>query len=210
MPRTTAARRPRAPRGQGERLRADILDAAGRLLADTGDEAKVSIRAVADAVGVTPPSIYLHFADKDALLAEVCDVRFREFDRVVESAGVAADADPLAGLAARGRAYVAFGLANPEHYRLLFMTRRAPVASGADPWEGHEAGRAAFEHLVAATARAIAAGAIAGEPTSVALQLWAAMHGVTSLLIALPGFPWPDPDQLVGDTMRTLVAGLRP
>lgn len=65
-------RRRRAPRGSGVYLRDEILDAATQLLLDTGHAKAVSIRAVAQRVGVTPPSIYLHFADKDALLDAVC------------------------------------------------------------------------------------------------------------------------------------------
>jgi AcrR family transcriptional regulator len=56
-------RRRRARRGEGEKLREEILEAAERLLLQTGSEEMVQVRAVAEAVGVTPPSIYLHFAD---------------------------------------------------------------------------------------------------------------------------------------------------
>ena len=119
---TSATRRARARRGQGERLREEILAAAENLLIETGDEGAVSIRAIADAAGVTPPSIYLHFADKTELLAAVCEVRFQDFDRCLEEAAAGVD-DPLEALWARGRAYVRFWLDNPEHYRILFMTR---------------------------------------------------------------------------------------
>ena len=47
--------RSRSPRGQGEQLREEILEAAQSLLMETASEDAVSIRAVADAVGVTPP-----------------------------------------------------------------------------------------------------------------------------------------------------------
>ena len=70
--------RPRARKGQGDLLRTDILEAAERLLLETGSEDAVSIRAVADATGVTPPSIYRHFRDKQHLLFEVCA---RQMDR---------------------------------------------------------------------------------------------------------------------------------
>ena len=50
-------RRSRAPRGFGDRLRDEILDAATELLLDTGHARSVSIRSVAQRVGVTPPSI---------------------------------------------------------------------------------------------------------------------------------------------------------
>jgi AcrR family transcriptional regulator len=65
---SAANRRPRLPRGEGRRLRGEIMAAAERLLIDTGSQEAVSIRAVADAVGVTPPSIYRHFADKSELI----------------------------------------------------------------------------------------------------------------------------------------------
>ena len=117
---STPSRRARARRGEGPRLREEILAAATRLLVETGDEEAVSIRAVAEAVGVTPPSIYLHFADKTELIFAVCEEQFRQLD--AEMAGAEAGAaDPLEALRRRGQAYVRFGLGNAEHYRVLFM-----------------------------------------------------------------------------------------
>ena len=72
--------RPRSRRGEGDALRDEILDAAERLIVRAGDADAVSIRAIADAVGVSPPAIYLHFPDKDALVSAVCERRFEEFD----------------------------------------------------------------------------------------------------------------------------------
>jgi AcrR family transcriptional regulator len=64
---TPAASRRRARKGEGELLREEILDAAEALLIEKGHPDAVSIRAVAARVGVSPPAIYLHFADKDEL-----------------------------------------------------------------------------------------------------------------------------------------------
>src|SRR5215218_3182218 len=104
---TPATTRRRAKRGQGDLLRADILAAAEQLLIQTGDQGAVSIRAIADAAGVTPPSIYLHFADKTELLGAVCEARFADLSRYMEVAtrGIA---DPTEVLWAIGRAYVRF------------------------------------------------------------------------------------------------------
>ena len=77
-------RRPRAPRGSGDRLRGEILDAATDLLLETERARAVSIRSVARRVGVTPPSIYLHFADKDALLDAVCARCFEKLDEEMQ------------------------------------------------------------------------------------------------------------------------------
>lgn len=204
---TTAARQPRARarRGDGERLRAEILAATEQLLIQTGDQEAVSIRAIADKVGVTPPSIYLHFADKDELLAAVCEARFADLDRYMEEAAAGAG-DPLGALWARGRAYVQFGLENPEHYRILFMTR--PVAGAATTLD-RLPGLTAFGHLVDEVARCMDAGALAaGDAFLTATALWSGVHGVTSLLIARPDFPWPDVDVLLAHVVAVNERGL--
>ncbi len=204
-------RRSRSRRGEGDSLRAEILAATARLLVESGDEGKVSVRAVADAVGVTPPSIYLHFADKDALILEVCEQSFRAFDDDQESAGAAYD-DPVESLRARGHAYARFGLANREAYRILFMTRTEReielTGSGDEP---PPAGVVALTHFVAAVGRCIDAGAFApADPLVTALQLWAGLHGLVSLVICEEGFPWPPVDVLVDGILDMQCRGLAP
>jgi AcrR family transcriptional regulator len=191
-------RRARARRGEGERLRAEILEAAARLLFESGDESAVSIRAVAEAVGVTPPSIYLHFADKDALMWEVCEEQFRKLDEAVAAATAGVE-DPLEAIRRCGRAYVEFGLSNPQGYRVLFMGFGHDVPHSVDPDPGSKT-PAAFAHVVETVRRGIQAGRFREErPELLALGLWAAAHGITSLLIALPGFPWPPDRQAMID-----------
>ena len=202
-----ATRRARARRGEGELLRAEILAAAEKLLIQTGDEGAVSIRAIADAAGVTPPSIYLHFADKTELLAAVCEARFQDFDRYLEDASAGID-DPLEALRARGRAYVRFGLENPEHYRILFMTR--PGAERPQRAVEDLPGMTAFSRLVEDVARGMGAGLLTtGDPFLVATGLWSNVHGVTSLLIARPDFPWPDLDRLLDHVLAAAIRGLQ-
>src|ERR687889_2900768 len=111
-----AAVRPRSARGKGAELRGELLRAAMDLLTETGEEDAVSLRAVAQRVGVSVPSIYLHFADKQALLDAVCEEVFAALDTAMQSA--AADApNVFEGLRRQGVAYVEFAIANPEHYR---------------------------------------------------------------------------------------------
>src|SRR5262249_57078023 len=108
-PATPTATRTRARRGEGELLRAEILDAAERLLVETGNEDSVSIRAISEAVGVTPPSIYLHFPDKEALLFAVCDRQFAIFQAALNAAARSSD-DPGEALERRGEAARRFGV----------------------------------------------------------------------------------------------------
>jgi AcrR family transcriptional regulator len=204
----TRGTRRRARRGEGELLREDILSAAERLLMDTGDQQAVSIRAVADAVGVTPPSIYLHFADKQDLLFAVCERHFQRFDRAVERAAAGAP-DPLEALRRRGRAYIQFGLDNPEHYRILFMTK--PERQPAMWTPERMASAFAFWNHVGAVQACLDAGLIrSGDAVEVAVHLWAAVHGITALFIANPDFPWPDRERLIEEFLELLVRGLAP
>src|SRR4051794_7641197 len=82
-------RRQRAPRGSGDRLRHEIIDAATELLLETGQARAVSIRSVAQRAGVTSPSIYLHFDDKDALLDAVCARYLARLDQAMEQVATA-------------------------------------------------------------------------------------------------------------------------
>jgi AcrR family transcriptional regulator len=200
--------RRRAARGQGELLREEILDATERLLIQSGgDDGAVSIRAVSDAVGVTPPSIYLHFEDKNELIFAVCERHFTELDRRLEAAAAGSD-DPLQSLKLRGRAYVRFGVEHPGPYRILFMSK----PSAAPEWWTHERVQesASFMHLVGAIQRCLDADVIApGDPVQISVVVWAAVHGVTSLLISKSTLPWPEPDALADYMCDVLVDGLR-
>jgi AcrR family transcriptional regulator len=164
----------------------------------------MSIRAVADAAGVTPPSIYMHFADKTDLVYAVCERHFRELDAYVESALAGID-DPYERLATRGHAYIRFGLDHGEQYRVLFM--------GADTPEHYTAEKmsemAGFQHLVVNVQECMDTGGIApGDPILVSVGLWALVHGVTSLLVSKPSFPWPPVDELVDHVLAVYAAGL--
>ena len=130
---------------------------------------------MADAVGVTPPSIYLHFADKSALLFAVCEEQFRAFDDYVESRCAHIE-DPIEQLQARGQAYIRFGIEHPEPYRLMFMTRASSMPRPEDSLSD----ASGFGHLVENVQRAQAAGAIA-EPTPhlLAPGRWALVPGTT-------------------------------
>ena len=191
--RTTSTRRARARRGEGERLRDDILHAAERLLIKTGDADAVSIRAVAEAVGVTPPSIYLHFADKTDLIFQVCQQHLERFHEHMRAAVEGVD-DPVQWLETIGSAYIRWGLDNPEHYRILFMSKPTEVPDHVDKQDVIMSG--VLRDVLAVAARAVDEGKLTGDPALIGYGAWAAAHGLTSLLISCPDMPWPDLGQL--------------
>jgi len=158
----------------------------------------VSIRAVAEAVGVTPPSIYLHFADKNDLLnAVVIDV-FGELDKAMVAAGEP-EPTPLGRLRAYGRAYVRFAVTHPEHYRIAAME---PCIDGVNEVDETLAS-SAFAHMNSTVDDCIADGTFEGDPIQITFELWAVAHGVASLLVAKPYLPWGDIDDF---TDRVLCA----
>jgi AcrR family transcriptional regulator len=198
------ARRSRARRGRGADLRDEIVAAAAQLLAESGDEEAVSIRRIADAVGVTPPSIYLHFADKAHLILAVCEDRLTGLDRRLDEAADGAD-DPVDAVLRRCRAYIDFGRENPEHYRIVFLSR--PVGSER---LSEVSGTAVLEHMVEAVQRGIDAGAIvADDAGALALRLWFTVHGLTSLLLSKAAGDLPAADPLIDDTLAWLGTVLR-
>ncbi len=195
-------RRRRAPRGSGDQLRDEILDAATDLLLATGKAKEVSIRSVAQRVGVTPPSIYLHFTDKDTLLDAVCA---RYFEALHEQMQSAAEGQPtmLDVLRAQGLAYVRFATATPELYRIATMGESRP-GSDVDV----TLASSAFVHLRDSVEALMSQGIYApGDPTAAALELWAAAHGVAAILIAKPYLPFGDPLAFADNVLRAVCAG---
>ena len=199
-----APRRKRHPRGQGARLRTELLEAASRLLAEVGDADRLSIRAVATAAGVTAPSIYRHFPDKRSLLQTVVEERFRDFDRTLEQATAGA-ADPFDALKRRCRAYLRFAREHPGHYRVLFSaTALGPKGLGTYG-KGPHPGAASFFALVDAIQRCLDAGAGSNRDAFfLAVQLWTALHGMVDLRISKPEVPWPPVDALLAATLSDL------
>jgi AcrR family transcriptional regulator len=198
------SRRERNARGEGGRLRDELIDAASELIAESGTVETVSLRAVARRAGVSAPSVYLHFDDRDALIQGVVERRFRDLIRYVqEGAGTAPADDPAASLRGGTAGYLRFGLENPGHYRVLFdtdtLTRPFDDASAA-------AAQDAFGSLVAAIAACQAAGlARQGDPHLRASVTWSAMNGMVLLRLAKPQFPWPPLEDMLDDLLVGLV-----
>ncbi len=196
----TAPARPRrrAKRGEGERLREEILAAARELLAETQDADALTVRSVAERVGVSTPSIYLLFADNAALLDAVCEAVFADLDSLMEAAG-AQTQDPFEGLRLRGVAYVRFALANPEQYRLAMMTMpgRHDLGKTALMYEDIVVGQT-YGNLIGAVRRCIDVGVFAPgtDAQTVATTLWAAAHGAVSLCLAKPDLAGDDAEAL--------------
>lgn len=203
-------RRPRSARGEGEELRNEILDAAEALLIEAGSMDAVPVRAIADAVGVSPPSLYLHFEDKNDLFFGVCERRFADFERALVAASEGID-DPAARLRAMGRAYIRYGVERGEHYELLFGPRLVSVTEGRDMTD--TAGMRAFDLLVGVIRDGVATGRFRDvDPYQASFAVWSAVHGAVMIVLAKAGlgqaFPLPDVDVLADQICDLVESGL--
>ena len=194
-----AVTRERNPRGQGERLRVDLIDAAVDLIAETGSVDGVSLRAAAKRAGVSPMAVYNHFADKDAVLVAAVEHCWDEFQEAI--AVTLDEPEPSARLRAAGDAYVRFALEHPGRYAVMFSgTRNLPER--AVP-----IGMSAFDTLVAMVADILDARHDGRDPAFVAVQVHTWIHGMVSLLGCAPDGPWPSTDTLLDDLMVRLGLG---
>lgn len=201
--------RARAKRGEGDKTAEVILDAADELLIASRSEDAVSVRAVADAVGLTPAAIYRHYPDKETLLFAVCA---RHFDAITEDVAVpalASSADPVESLRHLAEAYVRFGVENPEHYRIMFMRRQdhEPEAYAAE--RVLETGL--FGVVIPVVQRCIDEGRFrpdTGDALMVSWVLWMAVHGITTMAVAKPNFPAPPLEDQLTFTIDAVLHGL--
>ncbi len=172
-------------------VRGKILDAARELFVELGYEG-VSMRKVAERIDYSPTAIYIHFADKEALFRELCSEDFSRLSATFRE--LATIANPAERLAACGRTYVEFAVANPNHYRLMFMTPHPPtVPAKCDMARKGNPNEDAFAFLLHLVTDSMAAGAFRPGLTDanlVAQTLWAAVHGVAALEITMKDDPW--------------------
>jgi AcrR family transcriptional regulator len=172
---------------------------------ETGSQDAVSIRAIAEACGITPPAIYLHFADKDELFFEMCEENFQAFAETLKAAASSTE-DPVESLRRSGETYIRFAIANPEHYRVIFMS---DIPSPPDKQLEESAGYKCFMALVEGVSRAVESGAFRSvDPFATAIALWAGVHGLASLIITDKEFPWPDTDTMIDNVLDMELRGL--
>lgn len=172
------------------------------LLLETGHAKAVSIRLVAQRAGVTPPSIYLHFADKDALLDAVCARYFEKLDEQMQRVAVN-QPSTIDVLRAQGLAYVRFARQTPELYRIATMGESRP---GSDVDVALNS--SAFVHMRHSVEALMAEGIYPqGDATSLALELWTVAHGLAALMISRPYLPWGDAEEFADRVMRSVCVG---
>jgi AcrR family transcriptional regulator len=182
-----------------QQTRSEILGAAREIFVRRGFEG-FSMRSLAHSLGYSPAAIYLHFTSKE----ELFDVLVEEsFVHLYEALGILLKErgkDPVQQLKRGLRLYVEWGLKHPSEYQIAFVVRNP----AKKPYRTHRAFDLARSLVKLCLGRSKAAERELELRTQ---ALWAATHGITSLLTQRPSFPWVSKQRLIDQVIDSAVQG---
>ena len=203
----TALPHKRGRRLKGADRREEILDAASTLFITYGPS-KTTTRQIADAAGISQPSLYAHFKTKEALSHALATRAFALLERRMDMV-VSLNEGPHAHLTNLIKGYIAFALEESAAYKIAFMVDLALADDHV-----HR-----LQKLVGLQAFAIFRDKIAilqsqnfiksGSTDIMAQSIWAAMHGLCALLLARPLFPWASQEDLIASHTELIIRGAR-
>lgn len=157
-------------------LRAALIAAAQAVVQQEGHEA-VSLRALAENLGVSRGAPYRHFSDREALLAEVAMNGFNTLNKLLEDI----EAEPLPAsekLYAASRSFLSFVRDNPKIFRLMY---EAELLTGkvAHP-QLAQSQRLAYESHDALFARALPGVSTQARKLRM-IALWSTLYGFAKI-----------------------------
>ncbi len=160
-----------------------LLDACWSLLCELPVAERLTISAVCDRAGCTPPTLYHHFGDLASLERAASRRAYMSWSDELEST-CATTQDPEERLLARGRAYLQWANENVDAYHALFSAPRKSRDPNSQSVEA--VGFQALLHDL---------GEIHDLPKSntallpVAFAYWSGIHGLATLGVTVPFFP---------------------
>ncbi len=146
-----------------------ILAAAADILEKGGAEA-VTTRAVCKAAGVTAPTLYHHFGDKDGLLRAVVA---RGVDRFMTQKRASRRTDAVADLKRGWDLWIVFALERPKLFRLMAESAQSDPAASQE----------AFVLMRTIVERLAAEGRLTTDVDTAARAIWAASSGVLAMFL---------------------------
>ena len=191
-----------------EDLRRMILDAARDLFVTEGYR-NASIRKIAEKIEYSPTAIYFYFRDKAEILDALCAETFSGLDETLKGLN-RQNVNSLDMLKTCARTYIDFGLSRPHHYLLVFVMDDQSVFQGERAEHKRKYGMQCFNNLRQSVKQAMDDGHLVEADLETTCQaVWAAMHGVTALLITQPGFPFVEREHLINRVIDMILDGIR-
>jgi AcrR family transcriptional regulator len=201
-------RRPKAvptPRLKSVDRREEILNAASTLFIEHGPS-KTTTRQIAQAVGISQPSLYAHFPTKEALAQALATRAFALLEARMENME-ALHIEPAERLAGLIKGYINFALEEPAAYKIAFMLDLNLDVSQILCFQ-EQVGMHAFSIFRDKIGDLQVSGQVkSGDTNMMAQSIWAAMHGLCALLLARPHFPWVAREVLIAAHIDLIARG---
>ncbi|HEY8235172.1 MAG TPA: TetR/AcrR family transcriptional regulator [Gaiellaceae bacterium] len=157
-------------------VRTRILEAAADLLARSAD-ADASTRAICEAAGVTAPTLYHHFGDKEGLLAAVVDFGWAQFLETKRTVAAVVHEQVADDIRAGWDNHLQFARENPNFYKLMWSPAVAPESAAV---------REAYQMLQERLELGAARGELSVSPGTAARTVMAAVTGAALAVISQP------------------------
>jgi AcrR family transcriptional regulator len=191
---------------QKESLRQEILDASRDILL-SGGYAQLSMRGIARRIEYSPTTIYIYFKNKDEILYYLCEEALERQYEVINASG-GDEPSPILRLRAALRAYIDFALSEPDRYQITYMADISQYVSMASILEQGSFANKLREIMRSRVNDVLIESGCTLDPESVSQVLWAHCHGLVSLLIGRPDFPWVERDKLIEALLDISLSGL--
>ncbi len=178
-------------------LRTKILEAAKEVLFEKGFD-NLTMRAIAERIDYSPTTIYLYFRNKTDLTENLLEYAFEQLVNTIGSIDQSMYAKNPVGLLKEGLiTYIRYGVDHPHFYRMM-TTSIIEISNNSLTLKEGSMNEKAFAFLESGVQNCVDAGAIeVKDSRSTASMLWAAIHGLTMILIDIPQFPLGDKDAFV-------------
>ncbi len=193
---TNTEPRRRNRRGEGGKLREEIIAAAVALLDEGGDERAVTLRSVARKAGIAAPSIYAHFADQPSIMLAVVQREMDGLAVALREADESAGPDPRERLFAVCNAYLDFARLHPQRYRIMFGGLWTPSVDDTSITDAdlESLGVEAFTLLADVLGACVEAGIAqcSEDLYGDSVALWLGLHGLAHQRAVVRKMPGPD------------------
>ena len=167
------------------------------------------MRRIAERIEYSPTTIYLYFKNKEEILYHLCvDALERQLEVISAAAGTGGSS--LQSLRAGMRAYVDFGLSEPDQYRITYLADISQYVSITSIMEKGSAADKLCDLMRTLVKEVLFELGSPLDPETVFQTLWAHIHGIVALLIGSPDFPWVDREKLIDTSLDISLRGLVP
>ena len=158
-------------------LESQLIDQAKKMLEEVGPD-KLSIRAIAEQLGVSATAVYHHFANKDELISHLAAEGFNQLEKVLIQCQV--NVENQNKMQILSRTYMLFAFDHPAMYQLMFGSQLAHSEMNDKLFTARKQAYAVVEQCVA---EVLGQDIQSKEVKSAALAAWSFAHGLASLMI---------------------------